>query len=128
MRSNLLTSASGYNTAAPPPIRLLLQTDRYAVVAKPAGTVVHRNKFSPEGEVPLLQRVRDLTGRHVHAVHRLDGGTSGCVLFAFDSEMTAMLQQAMRDECASKTYLAMVRGDASAIRDQTVERDRKSVV
>ena len=117
-------------TAAPiagatPPIRVLLQTERYAVVAKPAGCIVHRNKYSPDGGIPLLQRVRDQLGRHVNAVHRLDGGTSGCVLFAFDGPTTALLQEAMADERAQKTYLAFVRGDASHVRDHVVDRSIK---
>ena len=104
------------------PLRVLHQTERFVVVAKPAGCIVHRNKYSPEGEYPLLQRVRDQMGRHVHAVHRLDGGTSGCVLFAFDGPTTALLQEAMTDEASEKVYLAMVRGDASHIREHVVAR------
>jgi|LauGreDrversion4_1035100.scaffolds.fasta_scaffold25313_2 tRNA pseudouridine65 synthase len=103
-------------------LRVLHQTERFAIVAKPAGCVVHRDKYSPADEVPLLQRVRDQLGRHVHPVHRLDGGTSGCVLFAFDSATTALLQEAMSNPSAQKTYLAMVRGDASHIRDMVVNR------
>ena len=36
-------------------VPILLQTDRYAVVAKPPGMVVHRNKFVSRDSVPLLQ-------------------------------------------------------------------------
>ena len=115
-----------YSVAPPPPIRVLLQTDRFAVVAKPPGCIVHRNKHMRDGEVPLLQRVRDQLGRHVHAVHRLDGGTSGCVLFAFDSVTTAMLQAAMTSETAHKQYYAHVRGDASWLKDYVVDRAIKS--
>ena len=106
-------------------VPILLQTDRYAVVAKPPGMVVHRNKFVPRESVPLLQGVRDQLGRYVNAVHRLDGGTSGCVVFAYDSETTAMLQAAMTSGAASKTYYAFVRGDASRLRDHLEERELK---
>ena len=108
-----------------PPVRVLCETERYAVVAKPSGAVTHRNKFTREGDVPMLQRVRDQLGRHVHAVHRLDGGTSGCLLFAFDAKTTALLQAAMTSEAAHKTYLAFVRGDAAHIRETVIDRSLK---
>jgi tRNA pseudouridine65 synthase len=117
--------APSWCRAAPPPIRVLLQTERYVVVAKPPGVMVHNNKYLRRGDVPLLQRVRDQLGRHVHAVHRLDGGTSGCLLFAFDGPTTALLQQAMASQEAQKTYLAFVRGDASWIVDEVVDRPIK---
>ena len=63
--------------------------------------MVHRNKFMKSGEVPLLQRVRDQLDRHVHAVHRLDGGTSGCLLFAFDAKTVALLQAAMSSDATA---------------------------
>lgn len=113
-----------------PPIRVLFSHDRFAVVGKPAGMVVHRNKFSRRGETALLQVVRDQLGREVYPVHRLDGGTSGCLVFAFDSPMCALLQSSMRDS-ARKVYLAHVRGDASWICDKVVDRaikDDKGIV
>ena len=121
----LIAACSSYSVLPRQPLSILLQTDRYAVVSKPPGVVVHRNKYSPDGEEPLLQRVRDQLGKHVHAVHRLDGGTSGCVLFAFDSTTTSTLQAAMTGDSAQKTYLALVRGDASRIQNTIVDRPIK---
>jgi hypothetical protein len=69
-----------------------------------------------------MQMVRDQLGRYVHPVHRLDGGTSGCLVFAFDSSTCAMLQAAMQSRKARKVYLAHTRGDAGWIRDLTVDR------
>lgn len=110
--------------APPTAIPILHETSHFCVVAKPAGIMVHRNKYSRKDEsgVALLQLVRDQLGRHVHPVHRLDGGTSGCLLFAFDGETCAMLQAAMQSPSATKIYLAHCRGDASHIRQQTVSR------
>jgi len=107
-----------------PHIQILHEAPRFAVVAKPAGIMVHRNKFSRRDEsgVALLQLVRDQLGRHVYPVHRLDGGTSGCLLFAFDSAMCAQLQAAMQAPTAVKTYLAHCRGDASWVQRHTVDR------
>ena len=113
----------------PPPthIDILYEAPNFCVVAKPAGIMVHRNKFSRKDEsgVALLQLVRDQLGRHVHPVHRLDGGTSGCLLFAYDGSTCSMLQAAMQSPSATKVYLAHCRGDASWIRQHTVNRPIK---
>ena len=118
------------STAAPlPPLTILQQTDKWLVIAKPANTLVHRNKFLRRGEVPLVQRLRDQISRYVYPVHRLDGATSGCLLFALDSPTTAMLQAAMQHEDAAKTYYAFTRGDAAwkwGDAPFTVERPIKS--
>jgi tRNA pseudouridine65 synthase len=85
----------------------------FVVVAKPSGLAVHRNEFSARGSIALLQLVRDQLGHHVNPVHRLDAGTSGCLLFAEDAGTTAMLQRAMTSDRARKTYYAMVRGNVA---------------
>ena len=108
-----------------PKIRILAESERWCIVGKPAGMMVHRNSFAKRGEVALMQHVRDQLGRYVHPVHRLDGGTSGCLIFAYDSETTAMLQAALHSPTTRKTYLAFSRGDASALRDLTVDRPLK---
>ena len=108
-------------------IPILFETSNFCVVHKPAGIMVHRNKFSRKDEhgVALMQLVRDQVGRYVHPVHRLDGGTSGCLLFAYDSPTCAMLQAAMQSPTASKVYLAHCRGDGSWIKQHTVSRPIK---
>ena len=108
-----------------PKIRILAESDRWCIVGKPAGMMVHRNSYAKRGEVALMQRVRDQLGRYVHPVHRLDGGTSGCLIFAYDSETTAMMQAALQSPTTRKTYLAFSRGDASELRDMTVDRPLK---
>ena len=104
----------------PLPIRILEETDRWCIVAKPAGMMVHKNGFTKKGDAVLMQTVRDQLGRYVHPVHRLDGGTSGCVVFGYDSATTALLQAAMQAPTARKTYLAHARGDATWVRDDHV--------
>ena len=51
-----------------PPLPILLRTDSYIFVAKPANTVVHRNRFLKKGDVPLMQRLRDQLGVRVNPV------------------------------------------------------------
>ena len=54
-----------------PPLPILLRTDSYIFVAKPANTVVHRGRFTKKGDVPLLQRLRDQLGVRVNPVQHL---------------------------------------------------------
>ena len=97
----------------------------FVVVAKPAGLVVHRNDWSRRGSLALVQLVRDQLGVYVHPVHRLDAGTSGCLIFAEDAATTAMLQRAMSADTATKTYYAMVRGNARADLGETLNMARE---
>jgi tRNA pseudouridine65 synthase len=60
--------------------------------------------------VVALQLVRDLVGRHVHAVHRLDRATSGVLLFALDPESARAVQERFEAGAVEKRYLALVRG------------------
>lgn len=105
---------------------VLAQTDDWAVVAKPSGMLVHHNERSREhgerGPV-ALQAARDLLGRHVHPVHRLDRPTSGCLLFAFSPEGVAALSDALRE--GDKQYVALVRGHIASDDPVTVDNPMK---
>lgn len=107
----MLTSAASL-FAASPSIPILARRPGFCVVAKPAGLVVHRNDWSRKGDVALLQLLRDQLGTQVNPVHRLDAGTSGCLVFAEDSETTAALQRAFASGRVRKTYIAVARGNA----------------
>lgn len=103
-------------------IPILARGESWVVVAKPTGVVVHRNEWSSRSQVALLQLVRDQLGVRVNPVHRLDAGTSGCLLFAMDTSTTAMLQESMQAECAQKVYYAFCRGDARGLKEHTEAR------
>lgn len=77
---------------------------------KPAGMFVHRSDLDARVEDCLLQRVRDALGQRLHAVHRLDRGTSGVVLFARSAEVAAALSAQFASGSVVKRYLAVVRG------------------
>jgi tRNA pseudouridine65 synthase len=87
----------------------LLFVDADIVVAnKPSGLSVHRG-WDNERDVALF-RVRDAVGQHVHAVHRLDKGTSGALLFARSPAVAATLTKAFETGQVEKHYVALVRG------------------
>lgn len=91
------------------PVPVLAEGEGWIVVAKPPRVVVHRNAGQRRASA-MLQRVRDMVGRHVYLVHRLDWGASGCLLLATQRELAGPLSAALNGPTARKTYLAFVRG------------------
>ncbi|WP_396587048.1 pseudouridine synthase [Bermanella sp. R86510] len=87
----------------------ILYQDQYLIaVNKPSGLLVHKSWVAKDAKIFALQLVRDLCGKHVFPVHRLDRPTSGVLLFAFSGELAQQVQAQW--EHAEKTYWAIVRG------------------
>ncbi|MGI8560961.1 MAG: pseudouridine synthase [Luteimonas sp.] len=84
--------------------------ERLAVVAKPAGLMVHDSALA-RGETDFAaDRLRAQFGRPVFLVHRLDRATSGCLLLAFDRDAASALGKALMAGEVDKAYLAVCRG------------------
>lgn len=116
-------------------VEILYRSDHYVVVSKPPVVVVHHSSWTGKRSdpkrrwmenTPMLQRVRDKTGRRVNLVHRLDRGASGCLILSFaensgedeDGEkvscsVTRSLIGSMQSAGASKTYFALCDGDGT---------------
>ena len=95
------------------PLSILYQDERLVAIDKPAGMIVHPGR-EPEGpEWIAMKRLRDLLGRPVYPIHRLDRPTSGVLLFALDKETSTLAQQAFELRQVEKTYLAVVCGEAA---------------
>jgi len=88
----------------------IIYKDEYLVaVNKPSGMIVHRGWDNDA--VTVADIVRDkIVGAPVHAVHRLDRGTSGVLIFALDAETTRFLQKQFTSDKICKKYIALVRG------------------
>jgi tRNA pseudouridine65 synthase len=91
-------------------VEILHADEALVVVNKPSGLFVHRTALDARVDDCLLQRVRDAVGGRVQAVHRLDRGTSGIVVFARSPEMAAALSAQFEAGSVDKRYLAIVRG------------------
>lgn len=91
-----------------PILHLLHQDSSLVAVDKPSGMAVHRG-WSQE-RYTVLQVLRDQVGRRVYPVHRLDRGTSGALVLAFDPGTARSLQEQFEGGEARKRYLALVRG------------------
>ena len=104
---------------------VLYRDEGLVAVDKPSGLAVHRG-WSRE-KIVVLTVARDLLGRRVYPVHRLDRATSGVLLLALDSETARRLQELFATGRIEKRYLALVRGitpDAGVI-DHPLPRSRE---
>ena len=94
------------------PVSILYQDEALVAIDKPPGMIVHPGREAEGPEWVAMKRVRDLLGRQVHTVHRLDRPTSGVLLFALDLASCARVQQFFEKRQVEKTYLAVVEGVA----------------
>lgn len=111
---------------------LLFSDPHLLAVDKPSGLLVHRGWGRDEHTAVSL--LRDQLGRdgkpaeRLHAVHRLDRGTSGVLLFARTPDAARAVQAAFQEGRVEKTYLALVRGvpPEEGVIDHPVPRTPKS--
>ncbi len=89
---------------------ILYRDDHLIAIDKPAGLLVHRSEVDRHEARFAIQLLRDQIGRRVQPVHRLDRGTSGVLLFAFESDVTRALSAQFEAGTVDKAYLAVVRG------------------
>src|SRR4051794_41102323 len=103
----------------------LYSDDALVAVSKPSGIAVHRG-WSRE-RIVAMTVVRDLLGRAVFPVHRLDRATSGALVFALDPGTARALQEQWLAGRVSKRYLALVRGipPEEGVIDHPVPRSRE---
>ena len=92
------------------PLRILYRDDSLIAIDKPSGLLVHRSDIDRRETRFAVQLLRDQIGRRVYPAHRLDRGTSGVLLFAYDGETASRLGAQFESRAVDKTYLAVVRG------------------
>lgn len=79
------------------------------VVNKPSGLAVHGGSGVPYGLVDILRRLRP-RAKGLELAHRLDRGTSGCVVVAKKRSSLRHLHALFRDGHVDKRYLALLAG------------------
>lgn len=89
---------------------IVYQDQHLVAIHKPAGLLVHRSVIDRRERRFALQMLRDQLGQRVDAVHRLDKGTSGVLLFALSSAVGRALSTRFEQRQVGKNYLAVVRG------------------
>ncbi|WP_067924410.1 RluA family pseudouridine synthase [Alicyclobacillus shizuokensis] len=98
---------------AVPMAEVLHADDHLFVVNKPPGILIHPG--GAEDRDTLAHRVAHWLyaqglERKVRHVHRLDEGTSGCVLYAAHAYAARALDRALAERRIERTYLALVHG------------------
>ena len=74
------------------PLSILFADEHLVVVGKPSGLLVHRGGWGDD-DVVAMTLARDLVGRHVYPVHRLDRATSGALVFALNPAIARILHE-----------------------------------
>ena len=91
-------------------IRLLYEDPWFVAIHKPEGMLVHRSPLDRNETRFALQEARNLVGRRLFPLHRLDRPTSGVLLFAADREAARKGFSLFREGLVGKIYFAIVRG------------------
>ena len=93
-------------------LHIVGESARWVVVDKPHGVPCHANSKG-EGVLTLLRRQQvargesDAAVKEYRLVHRLDDGTSGCLVVAKDRDAAATLGSAFRERRVRKAYVAL---------------------
>ncbi|MFT0847900.1 RluA family pseudouridine synthase [Actinomycetaceae bacterium L2_0104] len=118
----------------PADLPVLYEDDDLIVVDKPAGLAAHPslNFEGPDVLGALMAMGRRLTAfgppERKGIVHRLDVGTSGCMVVAKSERAYSLLKQAFRDRTVEKIYHALVQGHpdpTSGTIDAPIGRDNR---
>ncbi len=89
--------------------RIIFENEQILVINKPAGLAVHAGSGVSIG---LIEALWQLYPQHetLSLVHRLDRGTSGCLLLGKNLQVLRQLQQLLRDRTMRKVYRLLVVG------------------
>ena len=89
--------------------RILYEDARILVLDKPARMAVHGGSSVSLGVIEALRRLRPEC-KDLELAHRLDRGTSGCLLLAKRRSALRVLHALLREGAVDKRYLALVKG------------------
>ncbi|MDQ7092132.1 RluA family pseudouridine synthase [Desulfosporosinus sp. PR] len=97
----------------PSPIEILYEDSYLIVLNKPSGLLVHPTGQTTHGTLSnYLAHYYQQQGviSTIRPIHRLDRETSGCVVFAKDSQTQALLEKLLREGSIKRTYQALIEG------------------
>lgn len=89
--------------------RVIFEDANILVIDKPAGLAVHGGSSISLGCIEALRVLRPET-KDLELAHRLDRGTSGCLLLAKRRSVLRVLHELLRKGLVEKRYLALVQG------------------
>jgi 23S rRNA pseudouridine955/2504/2580 synthase len=88
---------------------ILLESERYLVINKPAGMAVHGGSGLSHGVIEAMRAERPADS-YLELGHRLDRETSGCLLIAKRRSFLRSFHEQLREGRVRKLYLALVAG------------------
>lgn len=103
---------------------IIEQTENYIAAYKPTEMAVHPSDIHKD-EYTLMHAVKQITGKYVYPVHRIDRAASGLVIFALNSETAAFIRRQFDEQTIQKQYLAIVRGHI--LKNYTIEHAINSI-
>jgi 23S rRNA pseudouridine955/2504/2580 synthase len=89
--------------------RIIHEDSRILVVDKPAGLAVHGGSNISLGVIEALRLLRP-NAKDLELAHRLDRGTSGCLLLAKRRSALRVLHELLREGEVDKRYMTLVKG------------------
>ena len=87
----------------------LLETNDYIIINKQAGILTLPDRYSKKA--PNYKDILKSIYKDNFVVHRLDIGTSGCLMFAKNADFHRHINIQFTDHCVKKNYLAILEGD-----------------
>lgn len=88
---------------------IIHEDDALIVLNKPSGLAVHAGSGIDFGIIEALRVLRP-ENRYLELIHRIDRGTSGCLLIAKKRSALRALHKQLREKTARKHYLCLVQG------------------
>ncbi len=88
---------------------ILFEDDVILVINKPSGYAVHGGSGTSSGIIETLRELRT-ENRFLELVHRIDKGTSGCLIIAKKRSALRKLHEYFRGDGVKKSYLALLVG------------------
>jgi 23S rRNA pseudouridine955/2504/2580 synthase len=89
--------------------RIIYEDADLLVLNKPPGMAVHGGTDTSFGVIDALRQARPEI-KNLELVHRLDKGTSGCLIIAKNRTALKYLHELMRESQVEKEYLCLVKG------------------
>lgn len=88
---------------------VIYEDDHVLVLDKPAGLAVHGGSGLKGGVIEILRELKP-EQKFLELAHRLDRGTSGCLLIAKSRKVLLSLHEQLREGQIKKVYAALVAG------------------
>jgi len=96
------------------PLRILYEDDYLVIIDKPSGLLSVPGRSDLDSAEDRLA-LREGKGAYIKAIHRLDMGTSGILMFAKSPEILAAMQTQFAKNRVTKTYEALLDGIPKAL-------------